>query len=251
MDLGIKGKRALVTGASRGLGRAVALGLAEEGVKVAVVARDGILVSDAVKEMGGKKSGHYGLNLDLMKNGAAAILKRKLEKNFGMPDIIVHSLGGTLNVKDFLSGIADYQKVWKFNIGIAVELNRLFLTYMQRKKWGRIVHISSSAAVTADASLPYCSAKAAINAYVKGLCRNVAKDSVIVSAVMPGPFMYEGSHWDNVAREDPERLRKLCARTALNRLAKPEEISGMVVFLCSEGASFCAGSVVSVDGGIV
>jgi len=250
MDLGIKGKRALVTGASRGLGRAVSLGLAEEGVKVAVVARDGLLISKVVKEMGPAACGHYGVTMDLTKNKSAEALKRKLEKNFGMPDIIVHNLGGTLGIKGPLADIADYQKVWRFNIGIAIELNRLFLPHMQRGKWGRIVHISSSAAVTADASLPYCSAKAALNAYVKGLGRNVAKDSVIVSAVMPGPFMYKGSHWDNVAREDPQRLRKLRARTALNRLAKPEEISGMVVFLCSERASFCAGSVVPVDGGI-
>lgn len=249
MELGIKGKRALVTGASRGLGRAVALGLAEEGVKVAVVARDKALILDVVKKMGGKRAGHYALNLDLMKDGSCGILKEKMVKNFGVPDIIVHNLGGTLGVKEVLGDISDYEKVWKFNMGIAVELNRLFFPYMQKKRWGRVVHISSSAAVTADASLPYSSAKAALNAYVKGLGRRIVKDGIIVTAVMPGPFMYEGSHWDNVAKEDPGRFRKFCERTAENRLGRPEEISGVVVFLCSEQASFCAGAIVPVDGG--
>lgn len=250
MELGIKGKRALVTGASRGLGRAVALDLAGEGAKVAIVARDIPLVSEVVKKMGGKRSGHYGLNLDLMESGACGRLREKIEKNFGMPDIIVHNLGGTLNVRDPLSDIADYRKVWNLNLGIAVELNRLFYHYMKKRKWGRLVHISSSAAVTVDASLPYSSAKAALNAYVKGLGRNAANDGIIVSAVMPGPFMYKDSHWDTVRKQDPERFNKICQRTALKRLASPEEISGIVVFLCSQKASFFAGAIVAADGGV-
>lgn len=249
MELGIKGKRALVTGASRGLGRAIALGLSEEGVKIAVVARDRTLVSDLVKEAGGKRAGHYALNLDLMKDAACNMLKEKIIKDFGFPDIIVHNLGGTLGLKEVLGDISEYERVWKFNLGIAVELNRLFFSYMQKKRWGRVVHISSSAAVTADASLAYSSAKAALNAYVKGLGRQMVKDGIIVSAVMPGPFMYEGSHWDNVAKVDPGRFRKFCERTAENRLGRPEEISGMVIFLCSQQASFCAGAIVPVDGG--
>lgn len=250
MDLGIKGKKALVTGASRGLGRSISLALSKENVKVAIVARNEYGVSSVVNEMGGETKGHYGLCLDLSKDSASEVLKKKLDENFGQPDIIVHNLGGTLGVKDVNSGVEDFCRVWKFNVGIAVELNRLYLPYMQKNKWGRIVHISSSSAVNVDASLAYSSAKAALNVYAKGLGFKVASDGVIVTAVMPGPFRYEGGHWDNVARNFPERYEKFISeKMALKRLGIPEEISGIVVFLCSEHASYFPGSIVSADGG--
>ncbi len=252
MELGIKGKCALITGASRGLGMAIATSLAEEGVKVAVVARDNDALSSVVKKVGGNKSGHFGISLDLMTEDAPKILKEKLIEKFGYPEIIVHNLGGTLSIKNALSSIEEYQNVWKFNLGIAVELNRLFIPYMQERKWGRIVHISSSSAVMVDASLPYSSAKAALNAYVKGLAREVAKTGIIVSAVMPGPFISEGGHWDFISKNFPEKFQKFVSeRMPMKRLATPEEISGIVTFLCSEKASFCVGTIIPVDGGFI
>lgn len=251
MELGINGKRVLITGASRGLGRAIAIRLANEGAMVATVARnrDGIL--QIIQEIGGSEHGHYGIYLDLMNHNSGQILYDNIIKNFGEIDIIIHNLGGTLDVKEPLGTVEDFQKVWLLNIGISIELNRLFIPKMQEKKWGRVVHISSSSAVMADASLAYSSAKAAVNNYVKGLAQRLAKDGVIVSAVMPGPFIYNGSHWDNVAKNEPERYNKFISeKMSVGRLGKPEEITAVIALLCSEWATFCAGAVVPVDGGI-
>lgn len=250
MDLGIKDKKILVTGASRGLGRAIALMLAGEGAKVAIVARDYSSVSEVVDDMGGTEVGHYGIGLELMQDEAIDILHNNIKNNFGDIDILIHNLGGTLGVKDILATSDDYQKVWMFNMGIAVELNRLFIPKMIEKKWGRVIHISSSSAILAGASVAYSSAKAAVNNYVKGLGQNLAKDGVLVNAVMPGPFSARGGHWDKVAEQDPERYQKFISeRMTIGRFGRPEDICGIVTFLCSKHASFFAGSVIPVDGG--
>lgn len=251
MDLGLVQKKALVTGASRGLGRSIALSLAHEGAQVAVVARDKYDLYELVDEMGGRKAGHLAVTLDLMAEGAIRELVGKINQEIGSPEILVHNVGGTLGLNDVLSGSDDYQKVWRFNLGIAVELNRWFIPGMEKASWGRIVHISSSSAIMADASLPYSSAKAALNTYVKGLGKAVAGQGIIVSAVMPGPFRYPDNHWDRIAGEDPERYDKFIReRMAVRRIGSPEEISGMVTYLCSQQASYFAGAVIPVDGGI-
>ncbi|MGE5417987.1 MAG: SDR family NAD(P)-dependent oxidoreductase [Acidobacteriota bacterium] len=251
MELGIQGKYALVTGATRGLGRAVASALAAEGVKVALVARDKDMLDTVIAELGGSAMGHVAIPLDLMSQGSGQILHQELLSRTGSPDIIVHNLGGTLGIREPLGNSSDYQQVWQFNLGIAIDLNKLFLPAMVEKGWGRIVHVSSLSAVMVDSSLPYATAKAGLNAYIKGLGRELAPSGVVVSGIMPGPFLAEDGHWDRIAREDPERYSKFCyERMAIQRLGTTEEITGIITFLCSQQASFFSGCVVPVDGGM-
>ena len=250
MQLGIAGKRALVTGASRGLGRAIALSLAREGATVAVVSRTASALKSLVTEMGGSSAGHYALSTDLMPEGAPTRVLEEVKAQFGHLDIVVHNLGGTLNIKDVLCTVEEWRRVWRFNLEVAVEMNRLIVPAMQAQKWGRSVHISSMAAVRARGSIPYSTVKAALNAYVRGLGYAVAADGVIVTAAMPGAFWSEGGHWDTFSRENPkEAQRYLSERIAMKRFATPEEISDFVTFLCSERASFFAGAVLPIDGG--
>jgi 3-oxoacyl-[acyl-carrier protein] reductase len=170
---------------------------------------------------------------------------------WGRVDIIVHSLGGTLEVRDSLSSSVDYSRVWKLNLGIAIDLNNILLPFMIKQKWGRVVHVSSSAAVQADASLPYSSAKAAVNTYVKGLGRSVAKDGVVLSAVMPGPVSFDDNKWRLMQKNDPQAYAAFMQQhMPLLRAGTPEEISAAIVFLCSVHASFCPGIIMSVDGGM-
>lgn len=250
MQLAITGKRALVTGASRGLGRFLALSLAQEGAMVAVVSRTASDITSLVAEMGGTSAGHYGLSADLMPEGAPTRVLEEVATGFGPLDIVVHNLGGTLGIRDPFCTVEEWRRMWRFNLEIAVEMNRLVVPVMQAQKWGRVVHISSIAAVRGRGSIPYATVKAALNAYVRGLGCAVAADGVIVTAVMPGAILTKGGHWDIVSRDNPEYAQSyLAERIAIRRFGTPEEISDFVVFLCSERASFFAGTVLPIDGG--
>lgn len=250
MDLGIRGKTALVTGAGRGLGRSIATNLANEGVRLAVVARTSSDLESLVEEVGGDVSGHLGIPMDLTEEGAPDSLVDRLEADFGLPDIVVHNLGGTLDIRDPFCTIEDWRKIWRINVEIGVELNLRLLPHMQNNGWGRVIHISSIAAVENQGPVPYCSTKAALNAYVRSIGRLVSPYGVIVSAVLPGAIFTEGGDWDRMQQNRPEHVEKyLSERMAIHRFGVPDEIGGVVAFLASEHASFCVGSIVPVDGG--
>lgn len=250
MNLGLEGKSALVVGASRGLGRAIALGLAAEGAQVGVVARTAADIASLVAEMSQTSQGHWGLARDLTPDGAPTQLAQDLRSYTDRIDILVHNLGGTLGVRDPFCAVDDWRAVWRLNFEIAAELNRCLVPAMQQRQWGRVVHISSIAATLSRGSVAYCAVKAALNAYTKNLGCTVAPDGVVISAVMPGVIRHPGSHWDQVAINDPDRVHDfLNTRIAIKRFATPSEISNMIIFLCSEQAAFMPGAVVPIDGG--
>lgn len=251
MDLNIKGKKALVTGASRGIGKSIAASLSKEGVKVAIVSRDASSIRSTLSEIGGKKKGHVGLSIDLMDEDGPEKLCSELTRHFGLPDIVVHNLGGPLDITDALCPIEDWRKVWRFNLEISIELNRLLVPGMKKAGWGRVIHVSSVSALENLGSIPYCSAKAALTAYAKSLGRVLAADGIVVTAVLPGAVFTEGGHWDMRSKEQPERVAKyLDDHVPMRQFARPDEISNFILFLCSAHVSQCTGAVYAVDGGM-
>lgn len=250
MDLGIKNRLALVTGAGRGIGRAIAQCLAREGVHVAVVSRTKSDIESLIGGMGGTEQGHLGVILDLTLENAPAELCTLLAEKFGEPSIIVHNLGGTLDIKDPFCSIADWRRVYRFNFEVAVELNILLVPPMQKKRWGRVVHISSISAMENHGPVTYCAIKAALTAYTRSFGGVVAPDGIVVSAVLPGAVFTEGGYWDYTSKNNPEHVQRyLSERQRIGRFGKPEEIGNMVVFLCSDLASFNTGSIIPIDGG--
>lgn len=249
MNLGIAGKRALVTGASQGIGRAIALELAREGAHVTMVARREDALREVAYQMGWPSGGHHYLVADLMEPGRPSLVAHSALVD-GPVDIVIHNLGGTLDVRDPLSPVEEWLRVWQFNVGIAVEMNNALIPPMRERGWGRVIHVSSISAESLRGAAPYATAKAALNAYVKTLARAVAPSGVVVSAVMPGAVEAPGGHWDMVRQENPAKYADfLRHHMALGRLGRAEEIAPMVAFLCSEQASFCVGSVLGIDGG--
>ena len=252
MDLGIKGKRALVTGASRGIGKAVVVDLAKEGVKLAVVSRSKERLNKVFEEIGGKKAGHYMVLAELTEEGAPENLAKDIKKNFGDVDILVNNVGDTMGITDPYCSIKDWRKIFRLNMEVAVELNNFFIPQMKKNKWGRIVNVTAGASMENSGPVPYCTCKAAITAYTRSMARILALEGgdVVMSAVLPGVILTEEGHWETVLRERPEHAEKyLKERCPLGRFGKPSEISPMVLLLCSKLATFYHGSIVLVDAG--
>lgn len=251
MDLGLSGKSALVTGAGRGLGQAIARCLAKEGARVAVVSRSDGDLQALLDEMGGASAGHHAVAMDLVPDGAPGALMQDLARHrFADLDIVVHNLGGTLDIKDPFCSIEDWRRVYRFNFEVAVELNTMAVPGMRDRGWGRVVHISSIAAMENHGPVTYCAIKAALTAYTRSFGGVVAPDGVVVSAVLPGAVFTEKGYWDTASRENPEHVNKfLTERQRIGRFGKPEEIGNYVAYLCSDLASFNTGAIVPVDGG--
>lgn len=250
MDLGIQGKKALVTGAGRGIGQAISLELAKEGAKVAVVSRTEGDIRSLVEEMGGITKGHYGAVMDLVPEGAPQKFAEKLQQEFGPVDILVHNLGDTLNITDPLCSMQDWQKVWRINVGVAIELNLLLLPQMQKQKWGRVVHIGSTSSMENNGPVTYCTAKAALVAYSRSMGRVLAPQGIVMTSIIVGAIFTKGGYWDKALVDRPKHVEKyITERLPLHRFGKVEDIAHMVAFLSSERADFCQGAVIPVEGG--
>ena len=180
---------------------------------------------------------------DLMPKGAPEELLKRLPPI----DILVHVIGGSQGVTDTWAPSSDWQKVWRLNLGIAHDLNRVLVPKMQERGWGRVIFISSSAPRLKIGYAPYCSAKGALDAYVGNVSKEISKDGVIMSAVAPGNVYTEGRYFSTL--KGKERHAFLTNYLPIGRLAHAIEIAKVVGFLASEDASYMAGSVVQVDGG--
>jgi NAD(P)-dependent dehydrogenase (short-subunit alcohol dehydrogenase family) len=250
MKLGLKGKKAIVTGGATGIGEAICLALANEGVQVALTSRHPERVNRTIAKLGGREQGHYGVVSDITREGEPRRIADEVLKEFGEPNIVVNNVGDTLGITDALCPISDWRRVFRLNLEVHVEMNNCFIPLMQKRKWGRIVNISAGASMENSGPVPYCSIKAAYTAYSRSMGRVLAPDGIVMSAVLPGVVFTEDGHWAKVIKERPEHAEKyLAERTVLKRFGQPEEISPMVVLLCSELASFCVGSIVPVEGG--
>ena len=257
MDLGIKEKKALVVGASKNIGAAIALELAKEGCRVTVVARDENLLKKLVNKMGGPKKGHGYLVKDLLTDGAPSEAASELLKSRGPFDILVHNVGGGLGLKDIFGPVEDWEKVWKFNAGIAIEMNRILIPPMVKRRWGRVVHISSISGELGEplqkhfgGSLPYAASKAYLNVYVKGLGKELADKGIVVTALMPGAVLSKGKYWEKMSRQKPGLCKKYIDHfLPVGRFGRPEEVAPLAVFLASERAGFASGSIIPLAGG--
>lgn len=229
MILGIEGRTALVVGAGRGIGQEIARDLGAEGCKVITVSR----------------TGRTDLNMDLMAEDQPGLLIRALE--LSKPDIIVHVMGGSQGITSTLASASDWAKVWRLNLGVAIDINRAFIPSMQCNKWGRIIHISSNAHRIGTGYCPFASAKAALDGYVKVVSKEFSKDGVIITAVAPGIVHTPGRYYASLDSKDQEEYFN--KYIPIQRFGRAEEIAKAVSFLASDHAGYMAGSIVAIDGG--
>ncbi len=250
MELGLKGKRVLVVGASKGIGRAIAVAFAKEGCHVVAVARSKQLLEElkAEGEAVGAASFAYEC-ADIMECDPKAFAQSLTDK-YGEFEIVIQNVGGSLVSRNHLADSTDWSYALRFNALASIDMNSVFLPIMIEKGWGRVIHISSISAQTLRGNPLYASSKAFLNAYVTTVGRQLAKTGVLLTSIMPGAVAFQGSYWDNFTVTDPRRCEDyLSHHQAIGRFGTCEEIADAVLFMASERSSFMAGVNVGVDGG--
>jgi len=263
MDLGLKGKVALVTGASRGIGRAIAEALAREGCRVVISSRGAAELEKAAAEMRASNGTVVAMAADVTKPEEARKLVDGTMQQFGAIHVLVNNAGGVDRFAAF-EDITDEEWLSVFNLNLfsVVRLTRAVLPSMQKQKWGRIINISSESGTQPDALMPhYNASKAALNNLTKSLSKAYGTDNILVNTVSPAfirtPLLEEMlaklAKAQGITPKEAEQtfLRENRPNIVLRRAGESEETASVVVFLASELASFITGSNYRVDGGSV
>jgi 3-oxoacyl-[acyl-carrier protein] reductase len=245
MDLRLKGKTALVTGASMGIGRAIARMLAAEGVKLAAVARRKPLLEELAGEIARAQDPPPALIVqDIMAQDSAERIRDQALEALGNVEILVNCAGGSRSLP-LDAGEDRWSEAMTLNFTRVRQLTHAILPGMMDQKWGRIVNITGkSEPEHLNAAF---SAKAAIHAWAKGLSRDVGKFGITVNSIAPGRIMSEQIR-RNYPPEERERFSR--AEIPVGRYGEPEELAVMAVFLCSPLANYVSGTVIPVDGGL-
>jgi 3-oxoacyl-[acyl-carrier protein] reductase len=266
MDLGLKERACVVTGASSGIGRATALRLCAEGARVLLVARGeerlAAATEDADRAAGSDGGEASALSLDVTAEDAGERILATCEERFGTLDVLVNNAGAARwrDLDDVPDD--DWRAQYELNVMAPLRAMRAAIPPMVERGWGRVVNVCSTAGKRPSAAMAeYSVAKAAELSLSRLFADRYAKTGVLVNAVAPGPveaemWMEPGGLLDQSMEMTGDGSREEALKTAgskrpIGRLAQPEEIADTIAFLCSERASYVAGAAWSVDGGTV
>jgi 3-oxoacyl-[acyl-carrier protein] reductase len=241
MELGIRGKTALVTGASMGIGKGIATALAREGVRLAVVARRRNLLEELEKELGQKL---VIIERDLMEENSPEEIARAALDALGSVEILINNAGGSRKFT-LESSEEQWEEALTLNFTRQRQLAHKLLPQMMAKKWGRIVNITGKS--EPEGLNGAFAAKAAMHSWAKGLSREVGKHGITVNCIPPGRIISE-----QILRNYPPEYRKKQSEEEIpvGEYGQPADIANLVCFLVSPLARYITGAVIPVDGGL-
>ena len=244
----LDGRIAFVTGGNRGLGRAIAEGLAEAGASVAVTSRDAqraqAAAAEIEKETGAKS---LGLSLDVRDGAQVEAVVRKVLADLGGLHILVNNAG--INIRENIVDLKDesWEAVIETNLAGAMRCSRAAAGHMKQQGWGRIINIAS---ILSFVGIPeraaYASSKAGLVGMTRAMALDLAPHGVTVNAICPGVFKTE---INRPILDDPDYLARFLQQVPLGQLGEPAQLKGAAVFLASEASSYITGAALMVDGG--
>lgn len=249
MDLGLRGKTALVTGGSRGIGRAIALALAAEECQVAICARGAEQLQRTVQELEALGVEALGVAADMMTSeGEIQRVVDATIARFGAIHVLVNNVGGSRGGRTPTD--ADWLASMDINLYTTIRTTRLVLPYMEQQRYGRIINIASIYGRESGGGPAYNASKAAVISFSKSLALQVAPLGITVNSLCPGSILFTGGSWARRVEQDPAGMAEFVKRELpIGRFGKPQEIATVAAFLASEQASLVTGAAINVDGG--
>jgi len=245
--ISLQGKVAVITGASRGLGRAMALALGGAGVKLALVSRDRGKLEETAAEAAKAGAQAAIFQVDVTDEDQVRKLEHNVKGRFGPVDILINNAGIAIRKTVVDYTLEEWHSVMDTNLTSVFLMCRSFVPHMRGRGYGRIINISS---IMAHISLPlrgaYSASKAGVIGFTRALALELATDEISVVAISPGPFATEMTA---PLRSSPEQLEQFNSSVPMQRWGEPEEIGKLALFLCSDGAGYITGTDIVIDGG--
>jgi NAD(P)-dependent dehydrogenase (short-subunit alcohol dehydrogenase family) len=243
----LDGRIALITGASRGLGRAIALALGDAGAKLALVGRDEDKLNETAQQAAQSGAEAAVFVADITEEAQVLGLEQDVIARFGRVDILVNNAGVVGRKPLTECTLEEWRNVLDTNLTAAFLICRAFVPHMRGRGYGRIINIAS---VMAHVSIPgrtaYSASKAGLLGMTRALAQELAEESITVVAISPGPFATEMTV---PLMNNPEVNRQIMSYVPLARWGQPEDIGKLALFLCSDAAGYITGTDIVVDGG--